>query len=572
MTDHIVLRRLVAVLMALLVSSGCANSSPAPPSVATTATAMPLPTSIVPATTTFPAPVTTPLEAVTALATTRATASPAEPVALWEDATTATIGTTAQWTNKVELADINGDHLVDILFANGGLYDKPGPPEPSRVFVNQGDGKQFKEETDSVFGPNGMLARVIKVRDVTGDGDPDILVGTTYQTQSRLYRGDGQGKFTDETVTSLPQKAASIGDLEVGDVDGDGDLDVVLADWGPGNPMESSGGRTMLWLNDGTGHFSDVTDTQMPNVLVQFSWDLEFVDVNNDYDLDVLIACKVCSGSFLFENDGTGTFTDITQGKLPQFPNNYEFEAMDLNADAYLDLVTINDGEQRPRGLGEHVFLNDQHGGFSDATAVLWPASENLGYDDNVVAFLDYESDGDADFLIGSLDGPDRLLINDGTGHLKVATKVIAQKAAGNLTPGTLGLALADLNGDGALDMVQGQGEVAFRDAVFLGTNIERDSAPPMVTMVEEIARPTAGSSIPIRARVHDNQSSIKPYDLKSVVVRWTADGQTRELPLQWYGEYLWRGGIDGSAAESLTYQICATDVVGNEACSPVKP
>jgi hypothetical protein len=48
---------------------------------------------------------------------------------LWEDATGTTIGVTKGWTNKVELADINGDGCVDVLFANGGKYDHPGEPE-----------------------------------------------------------------------------------------------------------------------------------------------------------------------------------------------------------------------------------------------------------------------------------------------------------------------------------------------------------------------------------------------------------------------------------------------------------
>ena len=82
-----------------------------------------------------------------------------------------------------------------------------------------------------------MLARVIKVRDVNADGSPDILVGTTFQTQSQLYLGDGSGDFTNVTRTRLFQIKASIGDLEFGDVDGDGDLDVVLADWGKEGPM-----------------------------------------------------------------------------------------------------------------------------------------------------------------------------------------------------------------------------------------------------------------------------------------------------------------------------------------------
>ena len=289
-----------------------------------------------------------------------------DPDNLWDDATKSTIGATKEWTNKVELADINGDGLVDILFANGGDYDYPGEPTFSQVFLNQGPDQMFEEATRQVL-PNAMLARVIKVRDVNADGSPDILVGTTFQTQSRLYLGDGSGDFTDVTKTHLPQIKASVGDLEFGDVDGDGDLDGVLVDWGKGSPMLSDGGRTMLWLNDGTGHFTDATEALMPDALVQFSWELEFADVDNDYDLDVLVSCKVCGGSFLFENDGTGAFTDVSQAKLPKFINNCDFEAMDINGDEYLDLATINDGI----ACTEHIFLNDRHGSFNDATARL---------------------------------------------------------------------------------------------------------------------------------------------------------------------------------------------------------
>ena len=126
----------------------------------------------------------------------------------------------------------------------------------------------------------------------------------------------------------------SLGDVEPGDVDRDGDLDLVLADWGPGNNMTNEGGRTRLWLNDGTGRFTDATDGRMPATLVRFSWDLELVDVDNDFDLDVLVSCKRCAGSLLFRNDGTGTFEEDPRG-LPQYTNNYEFEAMDLDGDKF---------------------------------------------------------------------------------------------------------------------------------------------------------------------------------------------------------------------------------------------
>jgi len=534
--------QVLARVLVLLLLAGCGAPAPA-------ATSVPRATSTV-------------IPSATAPATDTATAAPTEPVGLWEDVTEATIGETKFWSNKVELADINGDGLVDVLFANGGEYEMRGVPEASQVFLNQGPDEAFKEVTEEVFGPTLGWVRVIKVRDVNNDGQPDIIKGATFQSQSQLYLSEGLGKFTNVTATHLPQMEASIGDLEFGDVDGDLDLDMVLADWGAGSPMSNEGGRTMLWLNDGAGHFSDVTTAQMPDVLVRFSWELEFVDVDNDYDIDILVSCKQCSGSYLFENNGRGTFTDVTEGRLPQFRNNYDFEAMDVNGDQFLDLVTINDGIL----FREQLFLNNQQGGFADATKELWPASENPGCDDNMHAFLDYDSDGDADLLIGSLDCDDRLLVNDGSGNLQLFedTSVLP------LTSGTLGIAVADLNSDHKLDVVMAQGEApgAIAEKVYFGAAIPPDTAKPIVTLVESISAPDPNQPVQIRARVHDNKSPTMPHDWGSVVLRWTVDGQSQEVPMQWYGEYLWRGTIDEPPAGGLTYEVCATDAAGNEACS----
>lgn len=512
-------------------------------------------------TATAPAPATSSPLATTSILTATATVTPITPSVWWTDVTKSTIGTTEGWTNKVELADLNGDGQVDLLFANGGDYDTPGKPEYSQVFINQGPGQMFKEVTQDVLGATPMLVRVIKVRDVNNDDNPDILVGTTFQTQSQLYLGDGSGKFTNVTATHLPQVKGSIGDLEFGDVDEDGDLDVVLADWGADSPMTNEGGRTRLWLNDGSGHFSDETDSHMPDVKVKFSWELEFVDVDNDYDLDILVSCKKCSGSFLFENDGTGKFTDVTADRLPQFTNNYDFEAMDLNGDDYLDLVTINDGPD----FEEHLFLNNQRGGFEDATARMWTGASNLSCDDNMDVFMDFESDGDADLLIGSLSCSDRVLLNDGSGLLTLDGLVPGG------SPGTLGIGVADLNGDHKLDIVQGQGEVDFSldERIYMGKDVAPDTAPPVISLVEMVKPSGANSPIQIRARVHDNKSPTMPHDWQSVVLRWSANGQTRETPMRWYGEYLWRGTINESSLADLRYQVCATDAAGNQACSP---
>ena len=463
------------------------------------------------------------------------------PTALWHDATDELLPATGEWTNKVELADIDGDGRIDLLFANGGDYSEPGEPELNRAFVNGGPGQPFEEVTAQVFGSNPDLTRVIKARDFDGDGAADIFVGTTYETQSRLFMGTGSGEFEERTSSHLPEMPLSLGDAEPGDVDWDGDLDLVLADWGPGNNMTNEGGRTRLWLNDGAGRFTDATADRMPATLVRFSWDLELVDVDNDFDLDVLVSCKRCAGSLLYRNDGTGTFEEDPRA-LPQYTNNYEFEAMDLDGDEFLDLVTINDGEivgERGSRRREHVFRNDGEGRFVDATDAWWPDSENIGEDDNIVAFLDFDADYDADFLIGSLSGPDRLLINDGSGRLRVAPDVFT----GEETPGTLGMAIADLDGDGRIDVVQSQGEhpTAIQERIFLGRGLAVYGNPPVVR------RPMAvpdGDSTLVLVRIHQRKSPSLAAEWDGVDVTWqSADGEG-SVPMSWYGEYLWRARI----------------------------
>jgi hypothetical protein len=282
------------------------------------------------------------------------------------------------------------------------------------------------------------------------------------------------------------------------------------------------------------------------------------------------VSCKRCGGSHLFRNDGAGTFTDDARG-VPQYTNNYEFEPMDLDGDGFLDLVTMNDGEivgEDSSSRREHVFRNDGKGRFRDATGAWWPPASNVGEDDNMVAFLDYDSDGDADFVVGSLSGPDRLLINDGRGHLTVRLDVLG----GEDTPGTLGIALADLDGDRRMDVVQGQGEhkTAIDERVFSGRGLVPDTAPPSVTMVG--VRDAAGGRRHVHARVHDRKSPSLPFEWRRVAVEWTTPSGTRQVPMRWFGEYLWRADWPADVAATAAARVCATDAAGLTTCTRLAP
>ena len=502
-------------------------------------------------------------------------------------------------SSMVDAADLNGDGWIDLVFANGNGYDKgdANSGQLQQAFRNEG-GVATTDISADVFGGTSFTGRAVKVRDIDRDGDNDIMLGVTWHQQSQLFLNDGGGTFTNGEV---PKSLFSIGDLELGDVDGDGDLDMILADWGPDAPVGDAnitdGGTTLLWLQSdepatfsspGSGLFTDATITNMPPEKVRWSWDLEFIDVDNDWDLDIAISCFSCTQQsvLLFANDGAGLFTNVTADNVAQGLGAFDVEPMDLNGDNFLDLLTLRDGT----GARNRILLNDTNGGFDDTTDLVWPKLENPSSFDHMAAFLDFNSDGRPDIVVGAFDAgkvfPDRLMENQ-NGVFK--QNLFAFNAA---TPGTYALVLADFNKDRILDVAQAQNENGTGKKVFLGSNVELlpDTAPPIFNNYQKLADNIEfGIDHTLHARVHDNKSPLMLHDFQSpadgpngrpYVESWgdnpggDPDQNPGDLsaPGEWYGEYLWRITFNvPKDAVSFYYRLCAIDAAGNKYCTPIE-
>jgi|JI6StandDraft_1071083.scaffolds.fasta_scaffold00727_5 hypothetical protein len=505
----------------------------------------------------------------------------------------------AAQSSKVDAADLNGDGYIDLVFANGSGFDKGDDNSdlPQQAFFNNA-GAMMTDVSGAVFGGQTYNGRAIRARDIDYDGDIDIVLGTTWNSQSQLFINDGAGNFTNETASHLPQIVASIGDIALGDVDQDGDLDMLLADWGLDSPVSiSGGGMTQLWdqMGDpadfgdpGTGMFADVTLGKMPNVNVRWSWDAEFVDVDNDYDLDILVSAYAGDkiSVFLFANDGAGGFKDATAGNMAQGRNALDVEPMDLNGDGFLDFISLHDGlSGRNR-----VLLNNKNGGFTDATELVWPKLENPSSFDFKGAFYDHDSDKQVDIVLGALQTavakyPDRLMLNQG-GMLKQWGEAQIPKYQAfqevKASAGTYAIVLADFNKDNRLDVAMAQNENAFDKKILLGTEeIPVDTAAPIFVNYEKFGLLNFPGNEIIHLRCHDNKSPLMIHDfIQSAglpyIESWTMDPGpdldanpgAKSTPGQWYGEYLWRLNFEVPDADALWYRICAIDAAGNKACT----
>lgn len=244
------------------------------------------------------------------------------------DVSLARLPRTRHDSEDVGIADFDSDGDFDIIIVSED-------DQINELYFN--DGKGFFTDVSSRIPVTG-ISNAVLVEDINNDSFPDILIGNN--GSNFILINDGTGNFVDESNLRFPTNNDITQDIELGDVDNDGDLDLLL-----GNENNNS-----LWINKGNGFF-EINDT---NEFLSFpgkeeTREADFGDVDNDGDLDIIFAniFNALSGGFsqnrLLLNDGFGHFTDVTTTNYPNEKlRSFDADFIDLNDDGYLDILTSN--------------------------------------------------------------------------------------------------------------------------------------------------------------------------------------------------------------------------------------
>ena len=292
-------------------------------------------------------------------------------------------------SQDLTIANFDQSSGPDLFFASGEQS------LTNEFYLNGGSGT-FSDLTNRIPVAGRSYATI--AADVDRDGDPDLLIGNN--GQNIVLINTGNAFFSNQTPDRLPQRNDVTQDMALGDIDGDGDLDLIVA-----NEDDNR-----VHMNIGSGFFVEETGDRLPLVGPEESRDAELADIDGDGDLDLYLAnvalfrAGADPTDRLLVNNGQGVFSDVTSQQLPEISTNtMDAEFVDLDRDGDPDLVAGNfDG-------GIIVLINDGEGTFTDHSVDWIP--EGLSPHVMDIEAADYNRDQLVDLYVSSFEGQDLLLL-----------------------------------------------------------------------------------------------------------------------------------------------------------------
>ncbi len=291
----------------------------------------------------------------------------------------------------------------------------PGNSPPGSELIGALPGPIVEPPTDTVVVSE---YRDADFGDIDGDGDIDLAFVT--DSTDYIMWNAGNGVFGEPQAFNAPANGSdSSNAVELGDLDGDGDLDIVIA---------NAGVDTLIINNN--SEWENASDRLNS---LGLSNNVKIADLNSDGNLDIIFAKN--GANSLYIGDGAGNFTDNSTALGPDTNDTQDIGIADLDADGDLDLFCGNTA-------GDTVLLNDGSGTFQ-----LGPVPPSPGNTQRVT-LGDVDSDGDIDVFIAHSNGG-ALLLNQGN-----ATFTDASAGVPDLGDNLQDVDFADLNSDGGLDVL----------------------------------------------------------------------------------------------------------------------